>query len=312
MATSRKSSRTASNLLDLNKQQQVQSRSMAAQSISIDRIRLPLKQPRRYFNSEKQAQLVASVKEYGILEPLLVRPLQDGEFELVAGERRLRAAKEAGLIEVPVVAQELSDQQALQISLIENLQREDLNPIEETEAILTLLTLELNTTSNDVVSVLNQAHNARKRGQSLTHNVMGQLEQIDRVFATIGRFTADSFRANRLPLLNLPVDLLEALRQGSLTYTKAQLIARVKPEDVRQLLLKEAVTQNLTLSALRTRVKQLNNLDREDPEKRFSQMVFDRTTVILKHLKQAKVWQSNQKRKKAEKLLAELEKLVES
>jgi hypothetical protein len=76
------------------------------------------------------------VKEHGILEPLLVRPLKDGEYELVAGERRLRAAREVGLEAVPIVVRELDDRQAIQVALIENLQREDLNPVEETDAVL--------------------------------------------------------------------------------------------------------------------------------------------------------------------------------
>lgn len=105
--------------------------------------------------------MVASVRQYGVLEPLLVRPLHDGEFELVAGERRLRAAKEAGLTEVPVISRELDNKEALQVSLIENLQREDLNPVEETEPILNLLAIELDVTADEVVSILNQAHNAK-------------------------------------------------------------------------------------------------------------------------------------------------------
>ena len=89
---------------------------------------MPKKQPRRYFDPDRQAQLIKSVQEHGILEPLLVRPLADGLYELVAGERRYRAAQELGLKEVPVVIREFDDKQALQVALIENLQREDLNP----------------------------------------------------------------------------------------------------------------------------------------------------------------------------------------
>jgi ParB family chromosome partitioning protein len=83
-------------------------------TVGIDLIRLPVTQPRRYFDPEKLAQLVQSVKEHGILEPLLVRPV-DGGYELVAGERRLRAAREVGLTEVPIVAHSLDDKQALQV-----------------------------------------------------------------------------------------------------------------------------------------------------------------------------------------------------
>jgi ParB family chromosome partitioning protein len=88
-------------------------------------------------------ELVESVQQHGVLQPLLVRSRSDDQYELVAGERRYRAAKEVQLAEVPVVIRELSDEEAMQLSLIENLCREDLNPVEETEGILQLLALRL-------------------------------------------------------------------------------------------------------------------------------------------------------------------------
>ena len=96
-------------------------------------------QPRRAFPEEGMAQLSASVKEQGVLQPLLVRPMTNGGYQLVAGERRWRASKMAGLSEVPVVVQEMTDTEAMEIGLIENLQREDLNPIEEAQAYQRLM-----------------------------------------------------------------------------------------------------------------------------------------------------------------------------
>lgn len=132
-------------------------------SIPIKNIHLPTNQPRKYFNAEKLAQLVTSVKEHGVLEPLLVRPLKNGEYELVAGERRLRAAKEAGLTEVPIIAKQLNNREAVHVALIENLQREDLNPIEETDAILDLLGLVLELNKEQVIALFYQAHHAKDR-----------------------------------------------------------------------------------------------------------------------------------------------------
>lgn len=132
---------------------QSESTTGSPQNISIDAIQLPQSQPRRYFDTEKISQLALSIQEHGILEPLLVRP-QGEAYELVAGERRFRAAKMVGLEEVPVVIREFDDQEALQISLVENLIREDLNPIEVTEGILQLLSLRLKQSTNDVVSLL--------------------------------------------------------------------------------------------------------------------------------------------------------------
>src|SRR6266403_1198439 len=98
--------------------------------ITVDRITPSPFQPRRAFDEGKIAELAGSIRNQGIIQPLVVRPKGDG-FELIAGERRWRAAMKAGLSRVPVVVREASDHEALQLALVENLQREDLNPIEE-------------------------------------------------------------------------------------------------------------------------------------------------------------------------------------
>jgi ParB family transcriptional regulator, chromosome partitioning protein len=282
-------------------------------TVNIDKIRLPVKQPRRYFDPEKLSQLVQSVKEHGILQPLLVRPVNDMrddigviEYELVAGERRLRAAKEAGLAEVPIVSKELSDLQTLQIALLENLQREDLNPIEETEGILELLCIELDVNSGEVISILNQAANSKKRELDLTENVSRQLEIIESVLSGIGRFSAESFRTSRLPLLNLSTDVLEILRQGKLEYTKARAIAKVKDDEKRAELLEQAINENLSLSEIKQLVKELTpgkTTPKETLNARYSE--------IGKKLKTAQVWEDARKTRKLEKLLNDLEQLLE-
>lgn len=88
-------------------------------------------QPRKSFDDEALAELAQSIAKHGVIQPLVVRPLSDGGYQLVAGERRWRASRMAGLTEVPVVIKELTDDEAMALSLIENLQREDLNPMEE-------------------------------------------------------------------------------------------------------------------------------------------------------------------------------------
>lgn len=105
----------------------------------IEDIEINKKQPRKEFNTENIEELSKSIKENGILQALLVRAKSNGKYELVAGERRLRAAKSIGFTEVPVVVKELSDRQTLQVALIENIQREDLNIIEEAEAYKSLM-----------------------------------------------------------------------------------------------------------------------------------------------------------------------------
>ena len=274
-------------------------------TVNIDKIRLPAQQPRRYFDPEKLSQLVQSVKEHGILQPLLVRAV-NGEYELVAGERRLRAAKAAGLTEVPIITKELSDHQTLQIALLENLQREDLNPVEETEGILELLCMELDVNSGEVISILNQVANAKKRGLELTENVSRQLEIIESVLSGVGRFSAESFRTSRLPLLNLPDDVLEILRQGKIEYTKARAIAKVKDEGERRELLDKVLNENLSLSEIKQLVKELTpgkTTVKETLNAKYSE--------LGKRLKNAQVWEDVKKTKKLEKLLSDLEQLLE-
>ncbi len=96
-------------------------------------------QPRKTFNEESLAELAESIKQHGVLQPLLVRPIPGGGYQLVAGERRWRAARMAKLHEVPVVIKELTDTETMEIAIIENLQREDLNPIEEAEGLQALI-----------------------------------------------------------------------------------------------------------------------------------------------------------------------------
>lgn len=105
----------------------------------IERIRPQRDQPRQYVDEEGIARLAISLKEQGLVQPLVVRPTQDGSYVLIAGERRWRAAQKAAISEVPVVIREVSDQQAFEMALVENLQREDLNPIEEAEAYARLM-----------------------------------------------------------------------------------------------------------------------------------------------------------------------------
>ena len=101
------------------------------QSLPIDKIVPNQNQPRKYFQPQALEELASSIAKEGVLQPLLVRPLPDGNYQIVAGERRWRASRLANLRTLPVIIKEMSDEQALAIALIENLQREDLNPMEE-------------------------------------------------------------------------------------------------------------------------------------------------------------------------------------
>jgi ParB family chromosome partitioning protein len=313
--------------------------------VKLSDIRLPSQQPRHYFDEHALKQLADSISQHGILQPLLVRPLEKGGYELVAGERRYRAATEVGLTEVPVVVKALADEAAWQLALIENLQREDLNPVEETEGILQLLALKLEIAVDEVSPLLHRLQKAQKdkafrsannvivklpvdEAES-SNNVIGksqkpensasnnvivnanesaspELVAIEAVFRDLGLMTWESFVNNRLPLLNLPQDIIEALRQGQIAYTKAKAIAQIKDENQRAALLKQASAQQLSLSQIKEKIGSLQSKPQSEvPE------IPDRLKVAYQKIKKTRLWEDPKKCKQIKTLLAKLEALLE-
>jgi ParB family transcriptional regulator, chromosome partitioning protein len=109
------------------------------QTLSVDRLRPGKYQPRSKMDAASLAELALSIKEQGVMQPILVRPVEGGRFEIVAGERRWRAAQQAGLRQIPALVRNVPDQSALAVALIENIQREDLNPLEEARGLQRLI-----------------------------------------------------------------------------------------------------------------------------------------------------------------------------
>jgi ParB family chromosome partitioning protein len=281
-----------------------QSVEVAGTSLLLSQIVLPDSQPRRYFDPDATETLKRSIEEKGILQPLLVRPVSENAFELVAGERRYRAARELGLAKVPVTIRELSDLEAAEVALAENLQREDLNPIEETEGVLKLLALKLEMDRDDVVSLLYGLQNAYKG--KITHNNMGNAQEtVERTLEAVGRMTWQSFVTNRLPLLKLPEDVLEILREGRLPYTKALVLARVKDPEKRQALLQRTLTENLSVAELRRGVQQIQT-SAADP----ADSLDTRARNLSKLLRRNPSLRDEMVKKRVEDLLNELEKLL--
>ena len=147
-------------------------------------------QPRKTFDDETLAELSASIAEHGLLQPIAVRPKPSGGYLIVAGERRWRASRMAGLTEVPVIVKDVTDEQAMELALVENLQREDLDPVEEAAGIRELMTR----------CDLTQEQAARKLGKSR------------------------SALANSLRLLSLPETVLELLKSGFITNGHAKVV----------------------------------------------------------------------------------------
>ena len=167
-------------------------------SIAIDEIIVPESQVRQYFDPDKLEQLAESIEQHGVLEPLLITPNK----ELIAGERRLRASKIVGLTQLPVKILNVSDSEAKALAIVENLQREDLNPVEETEGILELLQLKLERGREEVISLLYKMH---KRDNNV---IISEVEIVKNTFKSLGSFKWQSFVVNRLRLLNLPESIL--------------------------------------------------------------------------------------------------------
>lgn len=155
-------------------------------------------QPRKNFSDEAITALADSIREHGILQPILVRPMSHGGYQIVAGERRWRAARMLGLTEVPVNIRELTDFEAMQIALIENLQRENLNPVEEAEGYKELI---------------------EKYGMTQ-----------EKVANTVGR--SRSSVANSIRLLTLPEEVLKMLENGKLSSGHAKALLGFEDEEL--------------------------------------------------------------------------------
>lgn len=273
-------------------------------TVSIHAIELPLTQPRIYFDPKKLEELSLSIQELGILEPLIVRP-RDGAYELIAGERRFKAALLAGLREVPVVIKEMDDDTVKQVQLIENLQREDLNAYEETLGILELLAVRLSSTKDEVISLLNRMEKAsRKRADNVIR--FEEKELVESIFASLGRLSAESFRANRLPLLKLPGDIKEALQNGAIEYTKARAIAKLKEDEKRKSLLQAAIEENLSLGEIQQRIKDFLPQSQVD----ITASLKTQYKELNKQLSSSNVWDDPKRKKALEKLLNQIKLLL--
>lgn len=176
--------------------------------ININDIKPNENQPRKDFNDEKIEELADSIKEHGLIQPVVLRKSGKG-YEIVAGERRWRACRKAGIKEIPCIIKELTDEENMLIAIIENMQREDLNPVEEAEGI------------NQMIEVYGMTQ-----------------EQVSK---SVGK--SRPYITNALRLLKLPVEIRQMLSEGKLTAGHARAIAGVEDKK-KQLLIAELVIKN--------------------------------------------------------------------
>lgn len=206
--------------------------------LPIDSLRPSAYQPRARLDDAKVAELAASVAEKGVLQPLLVRPVEGG-FEIVAGERRFRAAQKVGLGSVPVVVRELTDQETLEVAIVENLQREDLTAVEEARAYERLMEFGLD-----------QAAVARSVGKSR------------------------SAVANTLRLLQLPEDAMQALDAGEISAGHARALLAQSEED-RSWALAQIVNRELSVREAEALRRPTSRPRRSPSDGRFRQLEDD-------------------------------------
>ncbi len=188
--------------------------------IDVNEIDPNIDQPRKHFDSEALEGLSQSIKTYGIVQPIIVRRRQD-RYSIIAGERRYRAARMAGLKSVPVVVKDCSDAELMEVSLVENLQREDLNPIEEAEA-MQMLMAEHALTQEELSSRLGKSRSAV---------------------------------ANTLRLLNLPESIRSMVISGALTGGHARCLVALKSDQQKQRLANRIVAEGLSVRAVEELVK---------------------------------------------------------
>ncbi|MEB3884608.1 ParB/RepB/Spo0J family partition protein [Lyngbya sp. CCY1209] len=271
--------------------------------LSLEQIfRSPL-QPRAYFSPKKMQEMIASIRQNGIIHAITVRPAATNRYELVTGERRYQAAQQLGFRTIPAIVKEMSDAEALQYALTENLEREELNPVEETEGIVRLLELKLETDRQSVISMIYKICNHKRK---LTNNIVRKQDRdvIFSVFASVGSFSLESFRVHRLGVLNLPEEVLEAIRKGRIEYTKGKELGKVKDPELRRSLLEEAIALSLSVKKIRRRIKALQVATKEEE-------LQTRIEAIPRKAKKLKVWDDPEVGKQIEALLVEMERLLD-
>ncbi|MFD1734955.1 ParB/RepB/Spo0J family partition protein [Bacillus salitolerans] len=247
--------------VDLNKEEMIQ-------EIKLKDIRPNPYQPRRHFEEEAIQELKESIIQHGILQPIIVRKSIKG-YEIVVGERRYRAAKEAGLEVIPVVVRELSEQQMMELALLENLQREDLTPIEEAQAYQSLLE-HLNITQEQL---------AKRLGKSRPHI------------------------ANHIRLLSLPESVRMYISEGKLSMGHGRALLGLRNKDKVNTIVEKILREQLNVRQLEHLVNQLNdNVSRETlkPKKEKDIFIKERETFLREKFGTSVSIKQNKKKGKIE------------
>lgn len=218
--------------------------------IKLSDIRSNPYQPRKTFDEESLKEFSESIKEYGVIEPIIVKKTIKG-YELVAGERRTRAARLAGLETIPAVVKDFNDQEMMEIALLENIQREDLNPIDEAMAYQKIIE----------IGHMTQEEFAKKFGKSR------------------------SYVTNMLGLLVLPEDLKDLVKQKKLTMGHARALSKISDTEAMRSLANKTVTEELSVRALENIISE-ENIPKKIPQERVKETKSIRNTIYEKLMRE--------------------------
>ena len=194
-------------------------------NLKIDKIVTNSNQPRKYFDNEKMSELKDSIKNSGLLQPITVRKISNGKYEIVAGERRYRACRELGMESIPVIEMNVGDARGYELSVLENIQRENLNPIEEAESYLMLM------------------------------EVYGYTQE--KLSEKLGK--TRSSVSNKMRILKLPASVKEMVKKGEISYGHARTLLSLSDEKKIEEAAKEIINKGYSVRETERRVKVLIN-----------------------------------------------------
>ena len=194
-------------------------------NLKIDKIVTNNNQPRKYFDNEKMSELKDSIKNSGLLQPITVRKISNGKYEIVAGERRYRACRELGMESIPVIEMNVGDARGYELSVLENIQRENLNPIEEAESYLMLM------------------------------EVYGYTQE--KLSEKLGK--TRSSVSNKMRILKLPASVKEMVKKGEISYGHARTLLSLSDEKKIEEAAKEIINKGYSVRETERRVKVLIN-----------------------------------------------------
>lgn len=265
--------------ISAEKKEEIQARGI--DFININDIKPNENQPRKVFDEEKLQELASSIKEHGLIQPVILRKAEKG-YEIVAGERRWRACRKAGLKEIPCIIKELTDEQNMLVAIIENMQREDLNPIEEAEGL----------------------------NQMISNFGMTQEE----VSKSVGK--SRPYITNSLRLLKLPEEVRDFVSEGKLTTGHARAIAGIADKEKQVDIAEFTIKEELSVREIEKLIKQEHSPKKRNPRKKAAKSAdVKRVEEDLKHIIGTKVTLNQSGRKGKIEIeyysREELERLIE-